>query len=190
MSYHALNILDVIENEGLGVAENIIAAYQCPINKEIQDFLWYKSIDFARQKISITYFVVNDDEELMGYFALANKTTRIPTANLSKQVQKKLRRYGTYDEASASFQVSAYLLAQFGRNFNKELTEKPSGTLLMNIATQIAQNVQRLIGGGILFLECEDVKELLDFYGANGYAKFDNRLSESGVNYHQLYRLF
>ena len=53
--------------------------------------------------------------------------------------------------------------------------------------------VQHQIGGGIVFLECEDKPKLLEFYqnSHNNFRVFDERNSESdNTTYKQLIRLF
>ena len=34
----------------------ILSDFSCPINKEIENFVWNNAIEFAKKKMSITYF--------------------------------------------------------------------------------------------------------------------------------------
>lgn len=34
----------------------ILSDFSCPINKEIENFVWHNAIEFAKKKMSITYF--------------------------------------------------------------------------------------------------------------------------------------
>ena len=56
----------------------------------------------------------------------------------------------------------------------------------------ILKHVQREIGGGVVYLECEEKPELLNFYQneKNRFRKFGERLSEKeNVNYIQMLRI-
>ena len=58
MSFYVINLLDLLKE---GEQENIqyyLRTFSCPLNAEIEDFIWNKSIDFSKQKISITHLVL------------------------------------------------------------------------------------------------------------------------------------
>lgn len=117
----------------------------------------------------------------------------IPTDKLSKTNQKKLAMYGRLDEASNCYDVSAFLLAQFGKNYSVQNGAAISGDLLMDYVFRILFKAQRLIGGGVVFLECEEKDKLLEFY-QNDYNRFKlygERFSErEQKKYLQLLRFF
>ena len=58
------------------------------------------------------------------------------------------------------------------------------------IVLEVVANVQYMIGGGILYLECEDNKFLLDFYQKphNNFHLFGERKSDSNTLYKLLYK--
>ena len=60
----------------------------------------------------------------------------------------------------------------------------------MDLTFEVLEKVQHEIGGGVVFLECEDKPKLLDFYQNenNGFAPFNERYSVSDhVKYIQLF---
>jgi hypothetical protein len=84
------------------------------------------------------------------------------------------------------------LVAQFGKNYSYEKGNAISGNDLMKLAFKVLENVQREIGGGIVYLECEDKPELLSFYQNenNRFTVFDERYSnEDKTKYIQLYAI-
>ena len=52
-------------------------------------------------------------------------------------------------------------------------------------------NIQRQIGGGIVYLDCEDKEELTSFYKCQNFKQFDDRYStEDKQKYIQFMRFF
>ena len=132
--FYVINILDILEDgnenlvpSGLDRVQGMISTFHCEKNSEIERFLHNNAIDFARKRQAITYFVLDENDDLLAYFALTHKAA------------------------------------------------------------------QHLVGGGIVYLECEDVPKLLGFYAndANRFREFGLRDSRSeGIIYRQLLRLF
>ena len=63
----------------------------------------------------------------------------------------------------------------------------------MDYVFSILEKAQYLVGGGLVFLECEGKPELLDFYtnSRNNFKVFGERFSDSeNVKYIQLLRFF
>lgn len=186
MTLRILNILDIIEDYGEEVAQNLISTYKCSLNPEIEDFFLKRAIDFAKKKISITYLIIKDNENILAYFSLTHKPTIIPNVNLSKNLQKKLSRFAILNEDDGNFNASAFLIAQLGKNTEISKDKCLSGKILMSMTLEILQDIQHRIGGGVVFLECEEREKLLNFYSANGFKPYGKRNSSEGITYHQL----
>ena len=61
----------------------------------------------------------------------------------------------------------------------------------MDFTMQVLEDIQKCIGGGVIYLECEDQQKLLDFYMRQGFRKFGERRSNgTGEFYHQLLQVF
>lgn len=68
-----------------------------------------------------------------------------------------------------------------------------NGNELMDLTFEILEKVQHDIGGGIVFLECEDKVKLLNFYQSekNGFIPFNERYSvDDNMKYIQLFNFF
>lgn len=63
-----------------------------------------------------------------------------------------------------------------------------NGNELMDLTFEILEKVQHDIGGGIVFLECEDKGKLLSFYQSekNGFMPFNERYSVNDNTTHIL----
>ena len=76
------------------------------------------------------------------------------------------------------FRASAYLIAQFGKNYAVENGLTIRGTELMECTLSILHDVQEMVGGGIVYLECEEGNyRAYDFYVRCGFREFDHRYS-------------
>ena len=87
--------------------------------------------------------------------------------------------------------ASAFLIAQFGKNYGIDDGKRITGAQLMDIANDILINIQQQIGGGIVYLDCEDVDKLQQFYINEKFQLFGERYSkEDEEKYFQYMRFF
>ncbi len=206
-----MNILDLMEQIPKEALDCFLSSFECKQNRSIEYFLHHSAISSASQKFSITYLVINENQELAGFFTLANKSIYFNCAG--RVFGKTLRRVKQFRMKQTSAQqddetylVPAYLIAQLAKNSGTLRGEKPTGSMLIDYSMQVLGNVQRQIGGGLIFLDCEDEAKLLAFYERHRFMEFGTRLSfspseqkipqnalqtnYSSVLYHQMMRVF
>lgn len=191
--YKVFNILDMATAIGETNLKELLSDFYCPKNEEIQHFLRDNAYEFARKKLSITYLVINEDNYIAAIFTLAHKAVEIGNESLSNSKRKKISRYAVFDSESGNYTVSAFLIAQLGKNYNSAVKKGLSGNDLIDMAYEVLERVQHEIGGGIVFLECEDKPKLLEFYQneRNGFVPFNERYSVSdSTKYIQLFNFF
>ena len=192
MSPSVINILDLLDYGGIEVVENKLATFSSPKNPEIEDFIRNKAVSFATGKLSITYIVYDEDTgNILGYFTLTHKSIVINGENLSSTSRKKMARYSRMDASTRNYMASSFLLAQFGKNYALAEKERISGSELMELANGVLVDIQRRIGGGIVYLDCEDKEALTAFYESQNFKRFDDRFSsEDNQKYIQFMRFF
>lgn len=186
------NILDEIKAVGEDDLKNDLKSFSCKTNEEIETFIREKAIDFAKRKLSITYLVEDiNDGAILGYFTLTHKSIVVDAANLSKSSEKKLARYSRKDAKTGNYMASAFLLAQFGKNYAVDEGKRISGSELMSFADIVLIDIQYRIGGGIVYLDCEDHDKLIKFYSGQNFKRFDDRFAEEeNKEYIQFMRFF
>ena len=186
------NILDELEFRGEENLRGQLLSFHCDVNPEIENFIRNKSIDFARRKLSVTYLVSDlNDGLFLGFFALTHKAVLIPQARLSNTSRKKLERFARLDRATGEYMASAFLIAQFGKNYGVDDGKRISGSDLMDLANEILVHIQRQIGGGIIYLDCEDREKLIQFYTEEKFQYFGERFAEEeNQKYLQYMRFF
>ncbi len=187
-AFRTVNILDMIDALGEDAVKDILSEFSCSKNTEIEHFLKNNAIDFAKRKLSVTYLIFDLDGNLSAYFSLTHKALEIENKNLSASVRKKIERFTQPNDESDCYIVSAFLIAQFGKNDSER---QLSGDSMMESAVKILSSVQHNVGGGIIYLECEDKESLLSFYRNNNFRIFGDRYSQKDqTKYIQLIRLF
>lgn len=191
--YTIMNILDLLDSVGSEEVQKGLSYFFCPLNQEIENFLQKNAIDFSRKKLSITYLLLDNlDGAILGYFTLAHKAIEIRNENMSNTTLRKLSSHARLDTDANSFTASAFLLAQIGKNYGVEHGRRITGHELIGYANDIMADIQHRIGGGIIYLDCEDKQKLKNFYiNANHYKIFGERYSNSdGIRYLQMIRFF
>ncbi len=116
-------------------------------NDEIEVFLKCKALDFARRKCSITYLVLDEETRLLGYFTLAHKNLYVNSEQLSQTRKRRLRTFAGPDDGAGLFNVSAFLIAQLGRNFAIPPETGIQGDVLLHMAMKKLQEAQGIVGG-------------------------------------------
>lgn len=188
--YETINILDLMESIGEGAVKSILSDFICKKNPEIENFVKNNAIDFAKKKMSITYLVVDKDTNVQAIFTLTHKALEINNDILSGTSRKKIKRFAQLDENTNSFVVSAFLIAQFGKNDTVQ-QESIRGNELMDMTFEILLSAQHDIGGSLVYLECEEKENLLNFYSSspNSFIPFGERKSErDDTKYIQMFR--
>lgn len=191
--FEIVNILDMMGAVGETNLRQCLSGFSCPLNPEIENFVVKNAIEFSKRKLSVTYFAVDRDGQITAVFALAHKAVKIGNIGLSNRKRRKINRFAVLDEETGSYTVSAFLIAQFGKNYAVSNGKGIKGSELMELALGILERVQCEIGGGIVFLECEDKPRLLEFYQneKNGFIPFDERYSIlDRTKYIQLFHFF
>lgn len=154
------NILDLIEVSGEDAVRRELSTFSCPGNSEIESFLKNSAIEFAKQKLSVTY-IVRDEEDgsFLAYFTLGIKAVEVRKGSVSKSLEKRIRKYALYYETNSTYILASYLLAHFGKNYAVEHGTRIGGISLMDQVELIVHNIQHMIGVGLIYLDVEKNNE-------------------------------
>ena len=193
--YRIINIRRYIGNENPELGEDelrqILSEFSCPMNPDVERFLKYSSIDFTKKNQSVTYLVFSvADGKLLGYFTLALKPLTVRGETVSNTVKRKLLRVSELDKKSDTYTMSAYLIAQLGKNYSENDGKMITGAELLGLAWDKIKATQYMFGGMVTFLEAENEEKLLSFYRENRFSQFDTRQTTSDTDEsHELVQL-
>lgn len=191
------SIPSLIDSVGEEVVGNILSTFSCvsegvQLNEEVERFIRNNSIEFYKRKMSVTYLVNDEDDRLTGIFTLTHKAVDIPIEGMSNGQIKKIQRFAQLDSEMGVFRASAYLIAQFGKNYAVNNGMNIRGAELMECTMSVLHDVQEMVGGGLVYLECEEGNnQAYDFYVRCGFKEFDYRYSQiDRQNYILLMKIF
>ena len=150
------------------------------LNTDIEQFLKKDAVQFAKEKKSITYIVGDkNDGSLLGYFTLTHKPIEILAEGLSKTTIKKIEKHSRRNKEGNSYVVSAFLIAQFGKNYGVDNGKRITGDELMTLCFRELSEIRYRIGGSIEYLDCEADAGLIRFYqDQQQFILFGERISE------------
>ena len=177
-NFTIFKIREYLQDNGIGEADlnQLLSDFSCPLNLDVERFLKQSAIEFTKKNQSVTYLVFSDDAALVGYFSIAIKPIAVNANNFSNTMKRKIARVSEWNEETRTFELSAYLIAQLGKNFTEDVNLKITGQQLLEVAMTKVHELQYLAGGMVVFLETENNEKLLDFYNAvNGFKAFETR---------------
>ena len=179
------------EEAGEPALVELLSGFSSPKNKDVERFLKKSAIEFTKKNQSVTYLVVSaEDVRLLGYFTLALKPLTVRGETVSNTMKRKLLRISELDEKSDTYTMSAYLIAQLGKNFSESGGTEITGAELLKLAWDKIKEIQYLGGGVVTFLEAENEEKLLSFYRDNRFSQFDTRQTASDTDEsHELIQL-
>ena len=169
----------------------LLSGFSCPKSPDVERFLKKSAIEFTKKNQSVTYLVFSKDNgEMLGYFTLALKPLTIRGETVSNTTRKKLLRVSELDEKSDTYTMSAFLIAQLGKNYADDRDKDITGKELIELAWIVIEKAQYMFGGMVTFLEAENEEKLLSFYRDNRFSQFDTRQTASATDEpHELVQL-
>lgn len=176
--YNIVSLKDMIDELGEERCEKFLSQFSCPLNPDVEQFLHRNAIILAKQGVSTTHLVLSSYQNtiiIVGYFTLANKNIVVAHNSISKNLKKRISKFGTFDPDRKGYNISAPLIAQLGKNYLNGYNKFITGDELLLMACKRVAKAQELIGGKIVYVECEDKPALVEFYSSNGFVNFGKR---------------
>ena len=177
--YSILSLSDIIDEKGEDFCREILSSFSCPPNPDVEKFLTKRSaIDFAKQSIAQTFLVYasyKGENVLCGYFTIANKYIVVANHTVSNTTARRLRKFSMPSISDNNLVIMAPLIAQLGKNYTNGYRKLITGDELLKMAIDKISAAQKIIGGKVAYVECEDIDILKTFYQDNGFVVFGKR---------------
>ena len=87
-----------------------------------------------------------------------------------------MTKFGQFDKAIQRYTISAPLIGQLGKNYTSGYNKLITGDELLKLALDKIKTMQYIVGGKIVYLECEQKSKLIEFYERNGFVNFGTRI--------------
>lgn len=176
--YSILSLIDLINSKGETFSKKVLSSFSCPLNIDVEKFLTKGSaIEFAKQGLSQTFLVYasfKKEQVLCGYFTICAKYICISHSNVSKTLGRRLRKFSNSD-VPGTYVITSPLIAQLGKNFTNNYGGLITGDELLKLAIDKIKDAEQILGGKIVYVECEDKEKLKSFYSDNGFVEFGKR---------------
>ena len=106
-----MNLSDIIEQLGEDATKSILSSFSCPLNKDVENFIRYKAIEFSKRTLAKTHLVFWETEdqksrEFVGYYTITSKVITVDRNVLSNNEARKLRNQGIFDTSKQKFMIS------------------------------------------------------------------------------------
>ncbi|MBB1534416.1 GNAT family N-acetyltransferase [Leptotrichia sp.] len=175
------DLLEYISEDRIN--ENVISTFKSLEKNDIENFLYNKAIAFEKNSISTTHLIFTDNDILLGYFSLANKSLILSKERLEKlsnTKKKRLMQSGQILE-NGHLVVNSYLIGQLGKNYNLPQERQIKGKDLLALSFELLLEIKKLITAKYVWLECQNTEKLINFYTSFGFEKIDDFISEDGL---------
>ena len=172
----------MLEQVGEERVKSILSCFSSPLNKDVEQFLRSKAIEFSKSGIAQTHLIFTSykgELVLIGYFTLAPKVIVATKNSLSKTLQKRMLKFAKYIPEIKGYILTTPLIGQLGKNYQNGYDKLISGDELLKMACDKISLIQYEIGGRYAYLEFEDKPKLIDFYKRNGFVEFGKRVLET-----------
>lgn len=137
-----------------------------------------KAIRFEETGHSRTYLILDEESSnLLGYFAVTFKELLLIGKDISKSEVKKMDGISKERE-----RISAFLIGQIGKNASIENNPLDLQKILAEVYDVIAA-ARALIGGRLVFLECENNEKLINHYKKHGFTLIPDETSKYRTMY-------
>ena len=192
MALNVIGLKEILEIRGEEDTKRLLLTFETLnilntiTEHDVQTFLHSKAIEFEKMDISRTYLVFSTYQGkpyLAGYFSLSARPLIISKRlfqSLSNSMKKKLLGFG-YKTEQQAYEVKSFLLGQLGKNYSNiaRKANLVTGDDLLNLSYEKVKEAQKIVGGRILYLECDNFPRLVEFYQRNKFVEIGTLNSES-----------
>jgi len=183
--FECISLDYVIEKLTTDEIEKAFDNFYCKNDPDISDFLKNerKARLFEMKSKSRTYLIINSEQsnefiEIIAFFTIAIQILKIPADYSNTQVRNLDGLYSRRGNDNIS-EIPAYLIGQIAKNdlYSKRI----DGKEIVEQAISMINKAQKIVGGRVVYLECNDEFKLLKFYRDNGFKEFRKDLHDNRI---------
>lgn len=156
----------------------LLSSFLCEQDKDIEDFLHYRAVEFERISKSRTYLVCDQEQlekinpkgehlKIYGYISVALKILSVPP-NTSNRMRKEIDGFSAKIHQKQISNFPCYLVGQLSKASNVP-KDSVSGKQLVEFACVFIATAVEVVGGRYMMVECHDDEKLIHFYEQNSF---------------------
>ena len=176
-NYNTMSLKKLIAEWGESKVRTALSSF-CSLNKDVEKFIRHDAVEFAKQHIAQTFLVFVSSEGkdiLVGYYTLTMKMLHVERTDMSSNLFRRIKKFGTYDADKENCDIASPLIAHISKNYNADHNKLITGDKLLGLACDDIKRAQAIVGGKTVYLDCEDKDKLKQFYQNNGFTEFRKR---------------
>lgn len=157
----------------------LLSSFSCSQDKDIEDFLHNRAIDFERINKAKTYLVCDNNVliregkfVILGYFSVSLKVLEL-SDDISNRKRKMLDGLSAKLHGKVIKSIPCYLIGQLAKNSAIPDEQSINGLELIDCAISIIRSAEALVGGRYVLIECRNNPKLLKFYIDGRFEMFD-----------------
>ena len=150
-----LNIREYLRQgeNGEDMLRQVFSTFSCKKNTDVERFLLQQSIEFTKKNQSVTYIVITPEYgQIVGYFTIAIKPITVNADSFSNRIKKRIARVSEQDVVNGNYSLSAYLIAQLGKNYKNGANKAITGEQLLGLAIEKVKELQYMAGRMVVYL--------------------------------------
>ncbi|CUL94845.1 GNAT family acetyltransferase [Listeria monocytogenes] len=193
MTLNIISLSDLLKSDSTEEEIKILlSSFECKSlshgASDVEDFLHNKAIFFEQLDMARTYIVMSTYKKVhfvAGYFSISNKPLIISKRNFSNipnSLQKKLMGVG-HKTKMHNYEIKSYLIGQLGKNYNSvsKKANAATGNDILGLAYEKIKDVHAIVGGRIVYIECENNIKIIKFYEENGFRLLEDYESPNNL---------
>ena len=144
--------------------------FECKLkNENVERFIKHQCIRFEDEGLARTYVLFcKTKQDILGYFSIAIKSIDLHGLSGGKKIDFALTTKLDHSPA--------YLIGQLGKH--KNCGKRLAKGQLLNKALSFIQGARDIVGGRVVYLDCENEQNLVDYYCESGFTLL--RTKENG----------
>lgn len=154
-----------------------LSNFTCSKNQDVQDFLTKrdKCISFEKKNRSRTYLILNEENQIIGFFSLALKTLFAQQRSVTGNIRRKISpgKYCSFLDPDTEY-YNVYLI---GRNDSFTSTDLSLEDVLREIYSILGE-VQNRVGRSSILVEVDNNEKLIALYKKHGFQYLDSDQGE------------
>ena len=150
---------------GKDEAGRILASFSISTNPDVENFLHNKIFAFEESHATRSYFAIDEEMNIMGFYSLAIATYQI-TGRTPEDLKERLRGINNANRKL----IPGILIGQLAR-FDGIPKKSLPGSFLMENALERIDAIHKEIGLRFVWLDCADEEGLKSFYGRFGFSE-------------------
>ncbi len=162
-----VSLKDLLNDFGEEIVSEKLASFYCARNQDVEKFIKLNAIRFEKTHNARTYLIFDEEnmtKGILGYISLSFKEVILqPETKENKSEVKRLNGISKNAE-----DVKVFLLGQLGKNDSVENDELDLSRIL-DLVYEVILSAQKLVGGRVLLLECQNIPKLIKAYEGCGF---------------------